>query len=164
MLKIGVVIVVFLFLSSCSPKDIPAQETMVRVDIPEEKMQQEEIQQEVNIMKLTSPLFEDNGNIPRKYTCDGDNINPELQISNVPKGTASLVLIMDDPDIPPAVKEARGIQVFDHWVLFNIPQNIKKIVTASAVGTSGKNSANPNGQRLEFLLLLLRQEEYLDHP
>ena len=78
-------------------------------------------------MNLTSQAFENNGKIPEKYTCDSDNISPPLEISDVPKNTKSLVLIMDDPDIPDFAKRKFKIEVWDHWVVFNIPQNIKKI-------------------------------------
>ena len=95
---------------------------------------------EVKEMKLTSSDFENNELIPSQYTCDGDNIPPELIIDDVPEGTKSLVLIMDDPDIPQEVKQARGIEVFDHWIMFNINPEVKKI----EVGKLGKNSAGNN--------------------
>ncbi|MBS3123349.1 YbhB/YbcL family Raf kinase inhibitor-like protein [Candidatus Woesearchaeota archaeon] len=96
-------------------------------------------------MKLSSPAFTQNSKIPSKYTCDGDNINPELEIENVPIGAKSLVLIMDDPDIPTEIKKMRGIEVFDHWVVFNIDPNTTKIYENSLPenignGTVGKNS------------------------
>lgn len=69
-----------------------------------------------NNMKLESSAFEHDKRIPSQYTCDGQDINPPLVISNIPAGAKNLVLIMDDPD---AVKPAG--KVWDHWVVFNIP-------------------------------------------
>jgi len=63
-------------------------------------------------MNINSPAFSNNEDIPPKYTCDSDNINPELDFSGVPPDAVSLVLIMDDPDAP------GGTWV--HWTLFNI--------------------------------------------
>ena len=51
-----------------------------------------------NKMDLKSTAFENNGQIPAKYTCDGEDVNPSLEISNIPVGIKSLVLIMDDLD------------------------------------------------------------------
>ena len=51
-------------------------------------------------MELTSPSFEEQGNIPRKYTCDGEDISLVLEWSGVPEGTKSFALIVDDPDAP----------------------------------------------------------------
>src|SRR3989344_4580786 len=78
-------------------------------------------------MKLTSPAFTEGGKIPSKYTCDGQNINPPLQFSDVPKGAQALVLVMDDPDIPDFAKEKFNIEVWDHWVIFNIPADTREI-------------------------------------
>jgi|SRR3989344_8895304 len=72
-------------------------------------------------LSLTSTDFENGGVIPTKFTCDGQQINPQLSISGVPEGTKSLALLMDDPDIPQVFKEQRGIDSFDHWTLFNLP-------------------------------------------
>lgn len=89
---------------------------------------------------LTSPEFEDGESIPSKFTCDGENIIPELHIKNAPEGTKTFVLVMDDPDIPDFVKEARGIDVFDHWVLYNIPGDTTVINSEKTIGNTGLNS------------------------
>lgn len=89
-------------------------------------------------MKITSSVFENNGIIPAKYTCDGENISPPLQISGVPAGAKSLALIMDDPDVP---KNLRPDGMFDHWVVWNIPANTSVILEGVVpTGAVGKNT------------------------
>ena len=61
-------------------------------------------------LALTSPVFEEGKEIPTKYTCDAENISPELYIGNIPEGTISLVLVVDDPDIPDSVKQKMGVE------------------------------------------------------
>lgn len=75
-------------------------------------------------MKLISSAFQAGGKIPSKYTCDGEDISPPLTISEVPDGAKSLVLIMDDPDVP---KHLRADGMWDHWVVFNIPASTTTI-------------------------------------
>lgn len=89
-------------------------------------------------MKLTGPAFEGGGSIPAKYTCDGKNISPPLAITNVPEGARPLVLIVEDPDVPAAVRDE---QMFDHWVLFNIDPSTKEIAEHSAPGKQGANTS-----------------------
>lgn len=68
-------------------------------------------------MNLTSDAFGDGERIPPKHSCDGANVNPPLDISGVPPKTKSLVLIMDDPDVP---KSVRPDGMWVHWVVWNI--------------------------------------------
>jgi Raf kinase inhibitor-like YbhB/YbcL family protein len=73
-------------------------------------------------MILTSPAFEQDGQIPSKYTCEGDDISPPLAWDGVPDGTKSLVLIIDDPDAP----DPKAPQlVWVHWVVYNMPSHTK---------------------------------------
>ena len=77
------------------------------------------VQNEVISMKLSSPAFEHNTVIPKKFTCEAEDVNPELNIESVPEAAKSLVLIMDDPDAPP--------KVWEHWTVINIPPQTKTI-------------------------------------
>ncbi len=86
-------------------------------------------------MHLTSPIFAHNETIPRKYTCQGEDINPPLKISDLPPGTKSLVLINEDPDAPGAT--------WDHWIVYNIFPT-EMIAENSVPGLQGKNSWGRN--------------------
>jgi hypothetical protein len=83
-------------------------------------------------LTLTSPAFENTESIPAKYTCDGENINPEIEITDIPAEAVSLLLIMDDPDAP--------MGTFTHWVVWNIPTDMQ-IDENSTPGIEGNNSA-----------------------
>ncbi|MBU2102651.1 MAG: YbhB/YbcL family Raf kinase inhibitor-like protein, partial [Candidatus Omnitrophica bacterium] len=85
-------------------------------------------------MKLTSPAFTNNGFIPKKYTGDGDDINPPLSIADIPPQTASLALIVDDPDAPG--------RTWVHWVVFDIGV-IREISEKSIPGKQGTNDSSP---------------------
>lgn len=92
-------------------------------------------------MKLTSPAFAYNEQIPSIYTCDGSNINPLLVISDVPSNAKSLALIMTDPDIPQAAKKNFNVDIWTHWVVFNINPVAQSIPEATtSIGTLGKNT------------------------
>ncbi len=69
-------------------------------------------------MELISPNFENQAEIPKKHTCDGGDISPALHWSNVPDGTRSFALIVDDPDAP---DPANPKMTWVHWVIYNIP-------------------------------------------
>jgi Raf kinase inhibitor-like YbhB/YbcL family protein len=62
---------------------------------------------------ITTTAFPKGGEIPKKYTCDGPDLSPELSWSNSPSGTQSFALIVDDPDAP--------VGTWTHWILWNIP-------------------------------------------
>ncbi len=89
-------------------------------------------------MKLTSSAFQNNGQMPSEYTCDGSDLSPPLEISDVPLNAKSLALIMDDSDAP--------VGTWDHWVVFNIPTSTKEISKGTAPnGVAGKNSWGRTG-------------------
>ena len=95
-------------------------------------------------LSLMSRAFSHQSDIPTKFTCEGENINPQLIIDRVPKAANSLALIMYDPD---AAKEPGGFgATFIHWVLFNIPSDVTTIPEGSAPAhaVEGKNSAGAN--------------------
>lgn len=89
-------------------------------------------------MKITSSVFTDGQPIPKKYTCDGENISPPLSIANIPQNTKNLALIIDDPDAPG--RTAWYIPpsgMWTHWIVWNIDPSVTEIregeVPASAV-------------------------------
>jgi len=122
-------------------------------------------------LTLHSPAFAHEGVIPSKYTCNGDNVNPPLAIEGIPYDTASLALIVDDPDIPESVAERLGKGEFDHWVVFNIPPTQTRIGEGDAPeGMQGANSADsaqytgpcpPDGEH-RYLFKLFALDTMLD--
>lgn len=82
-------------------------------------------------MYLDSPAFEDHQSIPRKYTCDGEDVSPPLTFQELPPGARSLVLIVDDPDAPSGT--------FDHWIVWNLPPDTATLHEGARVPRQGKN-------------------------
>ena len=69
-------------------------------------------------LKLSSSAFSTGGNIPVEHTCEGADLSPPLSWSDIPAGTKSLALIVDDPDAPdPAAPRMTWV----HWLLYNLP-------------------------------------------
>jgi Raf kinase inhibitor-like YbhB/YbcL family protein len=87
-------------------------------------------------LTVRSLAFSEGGHIPKKYSCEGENINPPLLVSDVPEETQTLALIVEDPDAP------RG--TFYHWVVWNIPPN-EPIDERRIPGISGQNSFGKTG-------------------
>jgi Raf kinase inhibitor-like YbhB/YbcL family protein len=88
--------------------------------------------------RFESPSFAHEGEIPRKHTCEGEDVSPELRWSDVPEGAKSLALIVDDPDAPdPKAPKMTWV----HWVLYDLP------ATATCLPESVSDSALPEGTR-----------------
>src|SRR5687767_1671363 len=64
-------------------------------------------------LRIVSEAFQDGETIPARYTCDGENVSPPLAWSEVPSGTASFAVIVDDPDAPTGL--------FTHWLAYDLP-------------------------------------------
>src|ERR1041385_5652283 len=74
-------------------------------------------------MKITSSAFQEGGNIPSRFSRDGQNVNPALRIEGTPSDAKSLLLIMDDPDAP--------VGLFTHWLVWNIDPKTTEIAEKS---------------------------------
>jgi Raf kinase inhibitor-like YbhB/YbcL family protein len=70
-------------------------------------------------MKITSTAFAEGQPIPKRYTCDGENVSPPLAWSGVPAAAKGLVLVVDDPDAPGGL--------FTHWIVFNLPPSTSSL-------------------------------------
>lgn len=97
------------------------------------------------MFQLTTTSFPAEGNIPSKFTCEGEDVSPELTWKNPPLRTKTFALIVDDPDAP----RSGG---FTHWVVYNIPANVNQIPqgapqgdTLPGGGTQGQNDGGRTG-------------------
>lgn len=86
----------------------------------------------MSAFRLTSTAFADGGSIPARFTCDGEDISPDLAWSGAPAGTVAFVLLVDDPD-------ARG---FVHWIVHDLPGSEAGELAA---GASSSPDAPPQG-------------------
>ena len=82
-------------------------------------------------MQLSSPAFFHEQEIPARFTCEGENRSPPLEWSDVPEGTQSFALVVDDPDAPDPAAPKR---VFVHWVLFDLPADKRALSEGLAEG------------------------------
>ncbi|HEY3249967.1 MAG TPA: YbhB/YbcL family Raf kinase inhibitor-like protein [Ignavibacteria bacterium] len=100
----------------------------------EKKSDSSDAKQKKNMnIKIKSAVFEEGGMIPKKYTCDGENISPPLSWADAPDGTKTYALICDDPDAP------AGTWV--HWVMYNMPANTKELSEAVSAKKNIDNGA-----------------------
>ena len=123
------------------------------------------IQKEIKTLEVTSQAFKNDTLIPEKYTFDGQNINPPLEIYKLPEKTKSIVLVVEDQDAP--------IRPWVHWLVWNIPTT-SKIKENSIPGKEGINDFRhqhysgpcpPSGtHRYLFKVYALDDQLYLNLP
>lgn len=86
-------------------------------------------------LSVSSPDFEHEGVLPRKFTCDGDDTNPTLFVEGIPERCKSLVVIVEDPDV--------STTTFNHWIVWNVPPQ-ETLVEGNVKGVEGSNSLGKN--------------------
>lgn len=118
--------VLVLIVVGCAGPAQPPEETQPPQEVrpTEEAPTPEDVQPpeeggEAMAFELKSPAFGYGEPIPRRYTCDGEDVSPPLEWTDPPAGTVSFALIMDDPDAP--------VGTWDHWVLFDIPADVRSL-------------------------------------
>jgi len=119
-------------------------------------------------LEMTSRSFEDGQSIPARFTCDGPNVNPPLDIVGLPEGTVTLTIIMDDPDAP--------VGTWDHWVEYDIEAGSGEFTIPAAagqIGIEGLNSWNlpgyggpcpPEGEEHRYFFTVYALNDHLDLP
>jgi Raf kinase inhibitor-like YbhB/YbcL family protein len=93
-------------------------------------------------MHLTSTAFSDGATIPRRHTCDGEDLSPPLAWSDVPAETRSFVLLCDDPDAPAGT--------WHHWAAYDIPVSQTALAADAARHAHGFNQAINDFQRVGY--------------
>lgn len=101
-MRVLLAMVLLVLFSGCITSQ-PEQEALIEEDTGMETI------------SLSSNVFEDGDTLAATYTCDGEDISPDLSWDTVPAGTKSIALVMDDPDAPG--------KTWVHWVIYNIPAN-----------------------------------------
>lgn len=116
-------------------------------------------------MKITSSAFQEGGNIPSKFSCDGANTSPPLQIADVPSEAKSLALVVDDPDAPSGL--------FTHWIVWNISPQTNSVGEGSApkgvqgtsdFGKSGYGGPCPPSGAHRYYFKIFALDRQLDLP
>lgn len=85
------------------------------------------------VMTLSSPAFKANGAIPRRHSCEGEDLSPPLRWTDAPAGTASFALVCADPDAPGGT--------FYHWAIFDVPPTARELAEGLAAAVPGMRQA-----------------------
>ncbi len=135
------IILFFVLSAGCIREDAQAQNRNAFVKdttTPEIIAQRTAVQGTPGKFSLTSPVFKQGDLIPSKYTCDGEDVSPQLSWGKAPDGTKTIAIVVDDPDA--------SAGFFAHWVLYNLPSNmtglpegVPKIDRLEGGGIQGKN-------------------------
>jgi len=123
----------------------------------------------IDIIEFSSSAFGDGDSIPVQYTCDGDDSSPPLRWSDVPAGTRSLAIVLDDPDAPG--------RIFRHWSLYDLPSATRSLKEAQPTtsklqnstrqglndfdGTGYRGPCPPQGEKHEYLFFIYALSEPL---
>lgn len=83
-------------------------------------------------LSISSPAFDSGKPIPKRFTCDGEDVSPPLVFTNLPGGTKALALVCDDPDAP--------VGTWDHWIIYDLPASLSGLPEGV-----GKSSPPPSG-------------------
>jgi Raf kinase inhibitor-like YbhB/YbcL family protein len=114
---------------------------------------------------VSSIAFTDGGDIPRKYTCDGDNLSPPLAFAGVPSATQDLAVLVEDPDAPHGT--------FVHWVAWGIDPSAPGLAEGQTPPGAGRNGFGgrgyggpcpPRGSAHRYLFTVLALSSRLDLP
>jgi hypothetical protein len=96
------------------------------------------------VFSVRSTSFQDGGSIPRRYTCDGVGLSPQMQWQSAPAGTKSFVIVMDDPDAPID---------FVHWLVYNIAPSVRELAEGASTRDAmplGSSEGTNNFDRLMY--------------
>ncbi len=119
--SIIIILLTAFFALSCNKKNEKTVTQENKQELKQETKQDTSKNKTMEI-KIKSLAFEEGGNIPKKYACDGDNVSPPLSWTKGPSGTKSYAIITDDPDAPS--------KTWVHWVIYNIGPDMTELTEA----------------------------------
>ncbi len=154
-----------LLLGACSPEETTETSTTTTTAAPASTTTVDTLPP----LTMISPSFDEGRSIPARFTCDGPDVNPPLEIVGLPEGTVTLTVIVDDPDAP--------VGTWDHWVEYDIDAASGDYSIPAAaigqIGTPGLNSWNlpgyggpcpPEGQEHRYFFSVYALSGRLDLP